>query len=175
MCGLFGYIGSGADGQIISKAAYLASTRGPHGWGVFWSRHGGNRVLKRIGSMVDLSAKLEGAEVVVGHCRLATFGSYSDQDQLQPFVLGEVVTAINGNIYNYKETGYPVRFGNDAEVLPYLVRDYGAGNFKQAADIRNYAMLAYDGKKLWAKNNRLPLLRLEHSTGVYYCSREIKT
>ena len=108
MCGLFGYYGPGADPSRLKEIARLAARRGPEGLGLafqnkssrpsFWIEFGSGATVRHI-NLIDRCAD---AQVVIGHCRLASSNVFS-QGLSQPVTHGGVVLAHNGNVPGYRE------------------------------------------------------------------------
>lgn len=109
MCGLFGFIGAHpraeGDRDTLVLIAEEAGARGPHGWGISWSRFTGAllgapakpEVLRDAGAMNTAWPGLVWeAPLIVGHARMATSGDRHQVDQYQPIVVDELAVAHNG-------------------------------------------------------------------------------
>lgn len=107
MCGLFAFVGSRPDPELLAAAAGAAGRRGPHGCG--WvSREcdpAGVARTKAAHQAVPLADVLDqvrqlSAGAIIGHARLATVGDWRRVDQLQPFTVAGHALAHNGVIRN---------------------------------------------------------------------------
>ena len=80
---------------------------------------------KQLGEITDNLEKLpRSGSILIGHCRLATFGNISEVDS-QPFYNEYIGVAHNGNIYNHNELikQYELRLMSqcDSEVSAYQI------------------------------------------------------
>ena len=102
MCGIFGFIGSKPDFELLTKMIVDSEKRGPHSWGV-WSNEtllkGEGKITNSIESVLNL---LKESKLFIGHCRLATSGKVNIDNQM-PFIGNNKILVHNGNIYNHEE------------------------------------------------------------------------
>ena len=138
MCGLFAFAGeSGAlDKGLLAAAALQAMKRGPHGWGLRWHVPGEGpgagwfERRSREKLAVEVVEEIpDAADVVLGHCRLATSGDLNNLLGYQPLTAGppENPTSIlhNGNVREYRwladSIGLKRETDSDSEVIALLI------------------------------------------------------
>lgn len=132
------------------------------------------KYYKQLGSIADHLNKLPRiGSVLIGHCRLATFGNISEFDA-QPFYDGAIGVAHNGNIYNYKELtdqyGLGLKSECDSEVLLHLSIQQGIINTLSLVSSSPGAFLFLEKNTVIAFARKLPLWATQTSEGVYLCS-----
>jgi glucosamine 6-phosphate synthetase-like amidotransferase/phosphosugar isomerase protein len=110
MCGIFGFItseGKGPDIARLRKLALVTQTRGTHAFGLAWlDREGKLHTFKRPGPaacQLDVLEACREASIVVGHCRLATHGSPTDNRNNHPHRAGSGYLVHNGVVHNHQE------------------------------------------------------------------------
>jgi asparagine synthetase B (glutamine-hydrolysing) len=182
MCGLFGFIGRSAQGEVIRKLAFLASQRGPDSWGVF-SRGRWWDKLRQSGKLDPAEIGVEDKQLVIGHCRLATSGALG---AIQPITCGEVVIAHNGNFYDairFRPAFFPrLKTDCDSEVLGLAID----AESRKASLLRSVvsvmakrlncsptAFLVARRRRLVAFSQGLPLFQLRRQEGTYFCSLQV--
>lgn len=140
MCGLFAFAGEpGAlDKGMLADVALQALKRGPHGWGIRWHvpGRGWSERRSRERLVVEVVDEVPGdADVVLGHCRLATSGDLNNLGGYQPITVGpegaETSILHNGNVREYRwvaeAMGLERKTDSDSEVLALLVERVRSG------------------------------------------------
>ncbi len=87
MCGLFAYIGTKFNPNLMQKIAeHTERKRGGHAWGIVWrTKSGITRTHKRPGYIPPKAfAVANDASILIGHTRYATFGSPQDNINNHP-------------------------------------------------------------------------------------------
>lgn len=150
MCGLFGCT-QPTDAALVLQAALAAARRGPHAWGVVVLRRDGTHVWRRYacGDVVasireHLPPLLVDFAAVLGHCRLATSGTYSDAAEAQPLQAGTLWIAHNGTTSPERlrqaiADGVHPATANDSEVIGLLAARRVARGESLAAAMRHAA------------------------------------
>lgn len=193
MCGIFGYLGPQPDFQTLFTVAELAATRGMHSFGVsvavggnpavHW-RWPGTPAKARDGlrdAYRELSM-LKGEWTLVGHCRLATFGAYTDSRNFQPIEREGWAVAHNGNVYNharlFAEYGVEPQTDNDSEALAMLASVHGPHTPQEFRDMLGLAerrsiavLLMAENLGIFAFADGLPLFEARDGRGLWLCSR----
>jgi asparagine synthetase B (glutamine-hydrolysing) len=104
MCGLYGYAGPRPKPlKLVEVAWESARRRGPHGAGLWCyreTRREEGAVLMHTNLSNLFLENTHSFNVVLGHARLATFGTY---DKFQPLTYGEVALTHNGNFRRFQE------------------------------------------------------------------------
>lgn len=174
MCGLFGFVGSAPNLETLKEVAVLAGTRGVHGWGIEYDT-GNQRGTGKLENNLGVLEHTKHSSWVLGHSRLATFGSY--EGVIQPIKSENFLIAHNGNIYNYQEIanqiGYTMKTDCDSEIIGALLeKGYRP---KQISDMiqTNHAILIRTKYSLYAIHRGLPLFYVQKEEGIYYCSRKM--
>lgn len=173
MCGVFGFIGSRPDPDLVKQLGYLAGTRGPHGYGVATRT---KSWTERI-HIHDALDRLEGIdETFIGHARLATFGNH-----FQPIVGEEYAIAHNGNVYNFKELagqyGLTLKTDCDSEIWLRMVESFDGPLVQRVekaaavADTPATVLLVLAGDSIVAYRLKHPLYVGSRPEGIYFCSR----
>ena len=133
---------------------------------------------KQLGEITDNLEKLpRSGSILIGHCRLATFGNISEVDS-QPFYNEYIGVAHNGNIYNHneliKQYGLKLMSQCDSEVLLHLsnLQDdiNGCLNALNLISISPGAFLFLVGDVVVAATRKLPLWETVTHEGTYLCS-----
>lgn len=184
MCGLFGYIGTSPDNSIMRQVVLEASRRGVHSWGIFtMSKDGktGKEIRQGIPDAKTLEAiDFSGYTHVVGHCRLATSGSYKIDDG-QPLENEDQsrVIAHNGTVREYcdivQELNYKMLTQNDSESILAILQRGSMGDVISMLGDRHYALIYFDvlGKMMHVARVYHPLYLYSSDTGIYICSRKV--
>lgn len=200
MCGLFGYIGTEPFvPEKLEAIARGAASRGPHGFGFWWSEKGrgfGGSYRARgplednLGSLTEIYPQ---SVAVLGHARLVTTGTdLDDITSYQPLSAettagraeqGEITIAHNGTVPDppWYERLYNLerKTANDSEIIVAFAADTHGDFFDRMAtsvaatqgERRAYALLAHLGGKLFVARRRHPLYWRAHEGGFYICSR----
>lgn len=184
MCGLFGFVKYGDQpiaGDHVEKMLTIAteaSRRGPHSFG--WACYVSGKIMaykqpslynyeKHIRTMSTLPL-----QAVIGTFRLATFGSYTEQESNQPIELGNWSICHNGNIYGYKaifeREGHKPQGNSDTEALALLASRYGFATMTDYCNNSPNAVLACDGETVYAYRHEHPLWASKEGD-LYLCSR----
>jgi asparagine synthetase B (glutamine-hydrolysing) len=168
MCGLFGFSGRAASAHWLEVTIAAAQRRGPHGTGAFVD---GATCCYRLGGWDSalLAHELAGASRILGHARLATFGSYRDPEALQPVVSGDLAFTHNGNVYNWREL-CSAPCPSDSFALVDLLRRDRIDTVIGRIDAPSLAIAVQDAAGLYLYRHRLPLFLRHEPEGYYWCS-----
>lgn len=157
MCGICGIIGV-ADKDLIKRMALAMNHRGPDGSNTLVT--GGNSFGFTRLSIIDLD-----------HGMQPMFNE-----------TGDIITLINGEIYNYKtlradlsEQGHQFQTNCDAEILPHLYEQYGTDCFKQMNGM--FAVAIWDNNRLILSRDRIgkkPLYYVQYKD-IFLFASEIKS
>ncbi len=133
MCGVFAFVATQDRGPCAKRIAELATTterRGPHAWGLAWIDGTGRlrryrqtgRITQDLGLLAYLTAD---ARLLIGHCRYATNGDPSANENNHPHPSDGGWIVHNGVIGNHdrlaREFGLTPSSECDSEVLAQLV------------------------------------------------------
>lgn len=131
MCGVFGFVARGGkmDMGRLDAIARTTEARGRHAWGMAWLD--GDSVLKmfkttgRISDRLALLRMAKDARFLIGHCRYATQGLPTDNNNNHPHPSDGGWIVHNGMIHDYEELldyhdFYPTT-KCDSEVLGLLI------------------------------------------------------
>lgn len=182
MCGLFGFLGSGADPEVLKELAALAARRGPDAFGFLASLEDERVICRRTGHPVNHLAYLDeaaGAQMVIGHCRLAT--SQRIEAAIQPLIHGKTAVAHNGNVYNApalaRDYALDLVTGNDSEVIAALIDKAAEGSLidrlqwtVDQLQSGGMAVLTIRPQEYAAYSAGLPLYSRQTDQGRYFCS-----
>ena len=140
MCGIVGYLGERQAAPILLEGLQRLEYRGYDSAGVAVIENGSIRLDKKVGKLVNLCDKMNGAmpesTVGIGHTRWATHGRPSDINA-HPHLdcSGRFAVVHNGIIENYISLrewlisrGHQFRSETDTEVLPHLVEEFYNGD-----------------------------------------------
>lgn len=165
---------------MFRKACSLASRRGPHSFGLAWLDKDNklkHKVMMRpFDENPGIIKAVSEAKAVIAHARLATFGSWSNVRNCQPFITGGMALAHNGNIYNTDAMveEYKLRPTTevDSEVFTLLVSKLGLDRAVRCLESSpNQAILYLDTKgEVRGFRRGHPLYRHSFLNGTYYCS-----
>jgi predicted glutamine amidotransferase len=174
MCGLFGFVaaGSSADPHLLEQLGHLAARRGPHAWGMAWIDRPGGGIERHaeitryrggpiVRGVIDATA-------VIGHCRMATSGSWERRENVQPLRYGAGAVAHNGVV---RDLGpYLGLVDVDSEALIRAADAEGLDRALELATEGNHAILFLFPERVVAFRRGLPLHVRSDSKGVYFCS-----
>lgn len=170
MCGIFAFIsryGEGPNLGLLKRIAVVTERRGRHAFGLAWiDRDGQLQTFKRPGAasdnLLDID-RVEGAKMVIGHCRFATHGDPQDNRNNHPHSAGTGYIMHNGVVHNDRELvakyGLTPETECDSEVIGLLIAQ-GRGDVlartTRAASLceGNLAVLG-----LWADPARIVIVR----------------
>jgi glutamine phosphoribosylpyrophosphate amidotransferase len=181
MCGLFGYLGRGVNGETIRRLAVLAAQRGPDSWGMYENLDDSTIMVHHDGKLdLRFMDQIEGRRLVIGHCRLATSGSLG---VIQPIECGKLVIAHNGNFYDAARIRPTLKeqpnTDCDTEVLGLAIEAgchrkglLGSTVSVMANRLKTSptAILATLGRRVVAFAEDLPLFAAKRPEGTYFCS-----
>ena len=141
MCGIVGYTGTRAAGQVLIEGLKKLEYRGYDSAGVAFHENGQLIVTKAAGSVADLETLLEDKHETyragLGHTRWATHGPPTNLNaHPHSSASGEIVVVHNGIIENHRllrkrlseEAGITFRSETDSEVLAHLIEYYYDGD-----------------------------------------------
>ncbi len=181
LCGLFGFSGNSLNDDILCECASGAAERGPQAWGVVIVK--GGRLSTHYGTGTinpedDLLKVCQGADKVLGHCRLPTQGPISFK---QPASCGHGFLAHNGNIYNLDRYSYEVKTSCDTEVLAAHVESIAPKDEKHFAAICRelhgttpFAASLITGTEFFIARQWHPIfLQFACASNVYFSSKQI--
>ena len=182
MCGIFAYHGPAApDPGLLAAAAVEAGRRGPHGHG--WVIRHPDGTLAEHRQLGQLNGDLRHLQAapgpVLGHARLATFGSSTDPGCFQPVVAAGHALAHNGNVYNAAELAAGTATDTHALAAAYaLLRGAGVPPGRALAAVldraeqTSWAIVILDaGGSLLAHRHYHPLYVRTAGDEVYLSSR----
>jgi glucosamine 6-phosphate synthetase-like amidotransferase/phosphosugar isomerase protein len=172
MCGVFGWVSkndAGPNVKILKAIATVTERRGPHAWGLAWiDRRGTLKMYKQSGRISDHLGLLESlagdAQMLIGHCRYATHGSYLNNLNNHPHPADGGWIVHNGIVRNYlaiadREDLHPVT-DCDSEVLGQLIENADGTYLDRCVEAvlqTEKAPLVLLG--LWARPQRLCIVR----------------
>jgi glucosamine--fructose-6-phosphate aminotransferase (isomerizing) len=131
MCGVIGYIGSGATPEFFYNALKRLEYRGYDSAGIAMLDSSGVFIQRAEGKLINLQKKLDkfpsSAKIGIGHTRWATHGKPSEENA-HPHRSENIILLHNGIIENYKtiknfliEKGYKFLSETDTEVAAHLL------------------------------------------------------
>ena len=179
MCGIVGVVGNTNATDILIQGLEKLEYRGYDSAGVFLASEGKSQLVKAVGRIAELSAKVEGVkgEAGIGHTRWATHGKPTE-DNAHPHrsETGRFVLVHNGVIENYLEikeeylAGHHFKGQTDTEIAAHLIGKFAEEDglstleaFKKALHIIRGAyafalMDAEDPSTIYVAKNKSPLL-----------------
>ncbi len=179
MCGIVGVVGNTNATDILIQGLEKLEYRGYDSAGVFLASKGKSQLVKAVGRIAELSAKVEGVkgEAGIGHTRWATHGKPTE-DNAHPHrsETGRFVLVHNGVIENYLEikeeylAGHHFKGQTDTEIAAHLIGKFAEEEglstleaFKKALHIIRGAyafalMDAEDPSTIYVAKNKSPLL-----------------
>lgn len=133
MCGVIGYVGSGATPSFFLNALRRLEYRGYDSAGIAMLTNDGVSIQRAEGKLSQLEQKLDRlpslAKVGIGHTRWATHGKPTENNA-HPHRSGPIVLLHNGIIENYRHLkeklvakGYQFLSETDTEVAAHLLYD----------------------------------------------------
>jgi len=143
MCGIIGYCGPKAAGEILVEGLKRLEYRGYDSSGICVRSNGALHVYKKKGKIKDLRASLPDhvdGETGIGHTRWATHGEVNDTNA-HPHLdaTGKIAVVHNGIIENFaalreklEEDGYRFISETDSEVIVHLVASLYDGDLERA-------------------------------------------
>lgn len=160
MCGIFGFVGRGMDVARLQEIAIATeAVRGGHAYGFAWiDADGRMRHIKGAGRIADNAHLLEAAwdaQMLVGHVRLATHGSTSDNANNHPHSCDGGWIVHNGVIPHFADVaeahGLILNSECDSEVIARLVETSGKRTYAERMEYAASlcASRAYAAVGLW--------------------------
>lgn len=133
MCGVIGYVGSGAAPSFFLNALRRLEYRGYDSAGIAMFNSDGIFIQRAEGKLSQLEKKLDqlppSAQVGIGHTRWATHGKPTENNA-HPHRSGPIVLLHNGIIENYRQLkdmliarGYSFLSETDTEIAAHLLHD----------------------------------------------------
>ena len=188
MCGIFGFVGNGmANKEVLLNIAEKASERGPDGFGiVFWNKnksavfYGKSNLFDSRKNAEKEIRKLEGADLVLGHFRMATQGG---NGVAHPFKVNGTWLVHNGNVYQKDRYNYDSKTDCDSELVAFEVsakwaRPNGNESERLLLDIANemhngvhFAIGVATENTLCIARHGHPVFVKEDDNGWYFCSK----
>jgi len=146
MCGIVGYVGKGSPCKAVIDGLRRLEYRGYDSAGIAMLGRKGLEVIKAVGRVDALAAKIENADVAcrlaIGHTRWATHGKPSERNA-HPHLdaSGRIALVHNGIIENYlplKEAlaaeGHIFKSDTDSEIVAHLIGKYYDGDIVAAVE-----------------------------------------
>lgn len=189
MCGVFGFLATGAEGVDLDQLAELAlsaESRGRHAHGLAWVDRAGR--LRRFKAPGPISGNLgclefvRHAVAIVGHCRHATRGDPLANENNHPHPADGGWIVHNGTVLNaeslVRRLDLPASTACDSEVLGLLVEHFEGG----LAERLEATINATDGEAailgVWTRPLRMAIVRRgkplhverDDERGVYWAS-----
>lgn len=178
MCGIFGAIGNSINHQILQEIAGEALRRGPQAYGIAYYENGKLRIQKHA-SPIKPQKAFAGLKPssIIGNCRLATSGTFTDAGNNQPIGAGETAISHNGNVRSYlqiaEEENVQLQTSCDSEIICHLINALGVEKAieRLSAEVP-MALLILQKNKITAFRQGQPLYALSVDGCHYFCSRE---
>lgn len=177
MCGIFGAIGKSIKQEILQEIAGEALKRGPQAYGIAYFEDE-NICTQKYANAIKPQRAFRGIkpESIIGNCRLATCGKYTDIVSNQPMVAGETAISHNGNIRSYlqiaEEEHIQLETSCDSEIICHLVNAWGIEKtIQRLSGEMPMALLILQRNKITAYRNGQPLYALSVDGCHYFCSR----
>lgn len=178
MCGIFGAIGKNIDLLILQEIAVQARKRGPHAYGISWYENEEICTRKKP-TAINPQKAFHGIQcsAIIGHCRLATSGSYKDIANNQPMVMDDLAISHNGNIRSYlqiaKSMGIELKTHCDSEIICHMIKKFGVNETLKRLDSEMpMALLLLQKEKIITFRKGQPLYVQYKDGCFYFCSRK---
>ena len=171
------------DAPVVQELVNDIRRRGPDNLGIAWmERATSDWELSRYRTPSwpePFSLEIHGYSAAIAHARLATSGSTEPRDA-QPFMLGDLIFAHNGTVYQHRELAAQhclgLTTGNDSEALARLFlankcdseRTYRALARHQTAGPHSW--IAAYGRKMWIAVYGQPMYLLRSGPASRYAS-----
>src|SRR5579875_1863921 len=143
MCGIVGYIGPRNVKDVVVGGLAKLEYRGYDSAGIAAIDHGNIKVVKSVGRLANLEAKLADSPVdgqaAIGHTRWATHGKPSDENaHPHQDCSGRFAIVHNGIVENYLalreeliSKGHQFKSETDTEVVVHMIEELFNGDFLQ--------------------------------------------
>lgn len=180
MCGIFGAVGNSINHLLLQEIAGEALKRGPQAYGIAWMENE-NICIQMYASAINPKKAFnhikDNCQAIIGNCRLATSGTFTDLSNNQPIVLGRTVLSHNGNVRSYlqiaDEIGAELKSNCDSEIICHLINKFGVEESvnRLSAEVP-MALLILQNNKITAFRKGQPLYVRSVDGCHYLCSRE---
>lgn len=178
MCGIFGAVGYSIDELLLQEIAGEALRRGPQAYGIAWIE-GENICLQLHSNAINPKRAFKGIKTnaIIGNCRLATSGSFTNTANNQPIWIGDTAISHNGNVRSYLQIaegiGAELKSECDSEIICHLVNRFGVKEtITRLSAEEPMALLILQDNKITAFRKGQPLYALSVDGCHYLCSRE---
>lgn len=178
MCGIFGAIGNSINHDILREIAREALKRGPQAYGIAYFEDE-NICMQKYANAINPNKAFVGLKPrsIIGNCRLATSGTFTDIANNQPMEAGNTAISHNGNIRSYlqmaEEEHIQLETDCDSEIICHLVNAWGAEKaIRRLSGELPMALLILQRNKITAYRQGQPLYALSVDGCHYFCSRK---
>lgn len=178
MCGIFGAIGNSINHEILQEIAGEALKRGPQAYGIAYFENESICIQKYANAIKPKKAFVGlKPSSIIGNCRLATSGTFTDTKNNQPIGVEDIAISHNGNVRSYlqiaKEENIQLQTSCDSEIICHLINAWGSEKAIQrlSAEVP-MALLILQKNKITAFRQGQPLYALSIDGCHYLCSRK---
>lgn len=174
MCGIYGSIGNSIDQSVIRGLMVANESRGKDSTGVAVKTSSGIEIIKKAVAASEFERELsvdflDGAEAVIGHTRLATYGDVNDENS-HPFRDGSVVGVHNGQINNHRRLG---KFKVDSQAIFHIINVDGVEGLNRISGSAAIAWLEDGSDNLFLVSHTNPLAMAVVGDTMYFSSEAV--